>query len=258
MLIDTHCHLSRLSDEDVQLQIDAAKAQGVEWLVAIGAGYGIEDNFKTLHIANNHANIVCALAMHPHDAKDVDEASFQRLKQMIATEPKVRAVGEVGLDYHYMQSPKEVQIDVLRQFADLAHDIKKPLVIHDRDCDFECVDLLEAHKARDIGGVVHCFTGSIELAQRYLDLGFLISFTGIITFKKADELRDVVRFVPLDRMMVETDSPFLAPVPFRGKPNQPAYVRHVAEAVAGIKGVSLDVVAQTTTANACQLFGIQL
>ncbi len=257
MLIDTHCHLSRLSDEDVVAQIAAARANGVDWLVAIGAGYGIEDNFKTLRIAETQTNVVCALAMHPHDAKDVDEGLFQKLRHLIATESKVRAVGEVGLDYHYMQSPREVQLEVLRSFANLAHEDKKPLVIHDRDCEFECVDLLEEHRARDIGGVVHCFTGSTDLAKRYLDLGFLISFTGIITFKKADDLREVVRYVPLERMMVETDSPFLAPVPFRGKPNQPAYVKHVAEAVAEIKSVSLDEVARKTTANACQLFGIQ-
>lgn len=256
MLIDSHCHLSQLSEEDLALQIREAKNTGVDWLVAIGAGYGADDNFKTLNIAKNFDNIVCALAMHPHDAKDVDDALFASLKNLIINEPKVRAVGEIGLDYHYMHSPKDGQVQVLRRFTDLACEVKKPLVIHDRECGDECVDILREHKADTVGGVVHCFTGDIPLAQKYLDLGFLISFTGIITFKKADDLREVVKYVPLDRMMVETDSPFLTPMPFRGKPNQPAYVWHVAQAVAAIKGVAFEDVARMTTATAVQFFGL--
>ena len=257
MLIDSHCHLSQLSEADVQLQIEAAHKNGVDWLVAIGAGYGPDDNFKTLNIAKQYEHVLCALAMHPHDAKDVDDALFDQLKHLIATEDKVRAVGEIGLDYHYMYSEKDTQRTVLRRFTDLACVVKKPVVIHDRECGNECVEILKEHHAESCGGVVHCFTGDIPLAQKYLDLGFLISFTGIVTFKKADDLREVVRYVPLDRMMVETDSPFLAPVPFRGKPNQPAYVKNVAEAVAQIKNVSFDDVAKITTQNARQFFGIQ-
>lgn len=256
MLIDSHCHLSQLSEDDLNLQIREAQKTGVDWLVAIGAGYGVDDNFKTLEIAKRFDNIVCALAMHPHDARLVDDALFDQLKALIKNESKVRAVGEIGLDYHYMHSPKDDQIKILRRFTELALEVKKPLVIHDRECGDECVNTLRELMANDVGGVVHCFTGDIPLAQKYLDLGFLISFTGIITFKKADDLREVVKYVPLDRMMVETDSPFLAPIPFRGKPNQPAYVWHVAQSVAAIKGVGFEDVARVTTANAKRFFSI--
>lgn len=256
MLIDSHCHLSQLSENDLNLQIREAKNAGVDWLVAIGAGYGVDDNFRTLNIAKRFDNIVCALAMHPHDARLVDDALFDQLRELITNDPKVRAVGEIGLDYHYMHSPRDDQIKILRRFTELALEVKKPLVIHDRECGDECVDILREHKADAVGGVVHCFTGDIPLAEKYLDLGFLISFTGIITFKKADDLREVVKYVPLDRMMVETDSPFLAPIPFRGRPNQPAYVWHVAQAVAAIKGVSFEDVARVTTSNAVSFFDL--
>lgn len=256
MLIDAHCHLSGLSPEELSEQLASAEAAGVEKLVAIGAGYGYEDNLKTLKIAKEHDHIFCALAMHPHDAGDVNDENFKELSEMIASEAKVRAVGEIGLDYHYMNSPKEVQKKVLRQFVKLAHQVQKPIVIHDRDCELDCVTILKEEEAPKVGGVVHCFTGTQELADHYLDIGFYISFTGIITFKKAQDLRDVVANVPLERMMVETDSPFLAPVPFRGKQNQPAYVKHVAECVAEVKGISFEEVCEVTKRNTQAFFGI--
>lgn len=254
MLIDSHCHLSELSEKELQAVIEQAKANGVETLIAIGAGYGFEDNLKTLDITNKHANIYCALAMHPHDAKDVTDENFQTLHQIISENEKVRAVGEIGLDYHYMNSPKEIQLAVLKKFTQMALELKKPIVIHDRDCAFECVDILKEEQANSVGGVVHCFTGNQELADKYLDLGFYVSFSGIITFKKATELRDIVKNVPLEKMFVETDSPFLAPVPYRGKKNQPAYVKHVAECVAELKGISFEEVAKVTTKNAKKFF----
>lgn len=254
MLIDAHCHLSGLSPEELAETLRLAAENGVDTLIAIGAGYGFDDNAKTLAIANAHENIFCALAMHPHDAKEVSDANFAELESMITNNPKVRAVGEIGLDYHYMHSPKEVQQEVLRRFVGLSNKVKKPLVIHDRDCADDCIDILNNEGARDEGGMVHCFTGSLELAKKYLDLGFIVSFTGIITFKKSHELRDVVKYVPLERMTIETDSPFLAPDPFRGKKNQPAYVKYVAECVAGIKGISFEEVAEATSANAKNLF----
>ncbi len=255
-LIDAHCHLSQLSPDDLTGVIDRAKAAGVATLVAIGAGYGFEDNQKTLAIALAHDNIFCALAMHPHDAKDVTDENFATLKNMILSSPKVRAVGEIGLDYHYMHSPKDVQLDALKRFIALAREVKKPLVIHDRDCGDACVDMLNADGAREVGGMVHCFTGSLDLAKKYLDLGFIVSFTGIITFKKSHALREVVKYVPLNRLTIETDSPFLAPEPFRGKVNEPAYVQYVAHAVAAIKQISFEEVARVTTENAQRLFGI--
>lgn len=255
-LIDSHCHLSELSPEELVGTLDRAHKTGVTTLIAIGAGYGFEDNRKTLDIANTHKNIFCALAMHPHDAKDVDENNFATLESWIRDNDKVRAVGEVGLDYHYMNSPEARQVKVLEDFTGLAKRVNKPLVIHDRDCGFECVDLLKNAGADRVGGVVHCFTGSEDLARRYLDLGFYVSFSGIITFKKAGDLRDVVKIVPEDSLLIETDSPFLAPVPHRGKKNEPAFVVHVAQAVAEIREISIEDLARITVKNTKTLFSL--
>lgn len=255
--IDSHCHLSELSAQDLDATLTRAREAHVSTLIAIGAGYGFADNLKTLEIATAHANIYCALAMHPHDAKDVTAENSATLEKLIRENSKVCAVGEVGLDYHYMHSDKDLQLKVLRQFAQLARRVQKPLVIHDRDCAFDCVDLLREEKAQEMGGVVHCFTGSKELAQRYLDLGFYVSFSGIITFKKADELREVVKMMPMDRLLIETDSPFLAPVPHRGKKNEPAFVQLVAEEVARIKNASVQEVSEMTCKNTKKLFRIQ-
>lgn len=255
MLTDAHCHLSELSPEELEAVLSRAREAGVSRLVAIGAGYGVDDNAKTLALAHAHSQIICALGMHPHDARLVTDENFSALKEMMADQ-KVRCVGEIGLDYHYKHSPEAVQCEVLRKFVRLAHEIKKPVMIHDRDCGSACVDILADENAADTGGMVHCFTGSMELAKRYLDLGFYVSFTGIITFKKSDALRDVVKMVPLDLLLIETDSPFLAPEPFRGKKNEPAYVKYVAERVALIKGISFDEVARVTTTNAQRFFNL--
>lgn len=253
-LTDSHCHLSELSQEELQGVLTRAKENGVDRMVAIGAGYGSEGNAKTLALAEKYRHIICALGVHPHDAEKMREHDFDELKKLVQHE-RVRCIGEIGLDYHYMNSPKEEQRTVLRRFVHLARDVKKPVMIHDRDAGDECVDILREEGAMQAGGMVHCFTGSMELARKYLDLGFYVSFTGIITFKKSEDLRAVVKMVPLDRMLIETDAPFLAPEPHRGKTNEPAFVRHVAERVAVIKGVSYEEVAQVTTGNAQRYFG---
>lgn len=256
-LIDAHCHLAQLSQEELDAVLFRAKENNVQTLVAIGAGYGFEDNLKTLKIANSHENIFCALAMHPHDAKDVTDENFNQLKELIQNNKKVKAVGEIGLDYHYLNSDIQTQKKVLRDFTKLALEVQKPIVIHDRDAELDCINILKEENANQVGGVVHCFTGTKELAKAYLDYGFYISFTGIITFKKADDLREVVKMVPLERMMVETDSPFLAPVPHRGKTNEPSFVKYIAEKVAEIKGLSFEEVVNTTTQNSKNFFQIQ-
>jgi len=256
MLIDSHCHLSELSKDELQEVLKLAKENQVETLIAIGAGYGFDDNLKTLKLANNHDNIYCTLAMHPHDAKDVNNENFATLQKLILENEKVKAVGEIGLDYHYMNSPKDVQQDVLRKFTQMALEVGKPIVIHDRDCADDCLNILKEEAADKAGGVVHCFTGTQELANKYLDFGFHISFSGIITFKKAGDLRDIVKNVPIEKMFVETDSPFLTPVPFRGKKNQPAYVKHVAECIAEVKGISFEEVAKATTENVIKFFNL--
>lgn len=255
MLIDAHCHLSGLAPEELEEVLDRARAAGVARFLAIGAGYGLEDNAKTLAIANTHDDVYCALAVHPHDAKLVTDENFADLAGLIRDNAKVRAVGEIGLDYHYMNSDKDEQQDVFRRFIRLAREVKKPVVIHDRDCGDECPRILAEEGAAEVGGMVHCFSGTMGLAERYLELGFYVSFTGIITFKKADDLRDVVKRVPLDRLLIETDSPFLAPIPHRGKKNEPAFVRLVAECVAQTKGLDFESVARATWENAERLLG---
>lgn len=254
MLTDSHCHLSELSEDDLKTTLDRAKQNGVTTLIAIGAGYDVSGNEKTLKIAKQHDHIFCTLGIHPHDAKKVTFENFIALEKLICENKKVVGVGEIGLDYCYLNSAKDVQQDVLRRFAKLAKKVGKPVMIHDRDSGFDCVDILQHEGLDACGGVAHCFTGSKELAQRYLDLGFLISFSGIITFKNAQAVRDVVRFVPLEKILIETDSPFLAPVPFRGKPNEPAYVKFVAEKVAEIKGKTFQTVCEVTSQNCKNLF----
>jgi TatD DNase family protein len=255
MLIDSHCHLSQLTDSELHQTLEQAKEFGVSHLVAIGAGYGFEDNPKTLSIAQKFDHIVCALALHPHDASLASQAVLDQISTLL-TDSKVRAVGEVGLDYHYLNSPREDQIQTLIQFIEIAKSVKKPLVIHDRECGDECVNLLKEHGAKQVGGMIHCFSGDQNLAKKYLDLGFYVSFSGIVTFKKAQEIQEVAKTVPLDRMLVETDSPFLAPIPHRGKPNQPAYVKFVAEKIAELRNQPFESIADITTKNAKLFFGI--
>jgi len=193
--------------------------------------------------------------MHPHDAKDVGEEELQELKKL-AAHPKVIAVGETGLDYYYNHSPREVQRQVFAQFIRLAGETELPLVVHERDGAQEAAELLREEGKGKVQGVIHCFTGDYEAARTYLDLGFYLSFTGIITFKNAEPLRDVVRKVPLDKIFVETDSPYLTPVPHRGKRNEPAYLHFVAATIANVKSLSIEEVARVTTNNVRTLFRI--
>lgn len=256
MLTDSHCHLSELDPKEINSQLVEAKKQGVNTIIVIGAGYGFESNIKTLELAKKHDNLYCALAIHPHDAKLVNKKSLKNIKDLITSHPKVCAVGETGLDYHYMHSLKETQQAVFKDFIELAKSVNKPVVIHDRECAGDCVGILKELNADRIGGVAHCFSGTKELAFKYLDLGFYISFSGIITFKKAHDLREIAKSVPLDRILIETDAPFLAPEPFRGKQNQPSYVKYVAQSVANIKNKSYEEIAHITTQNAARLFNL--
>ncbi len=255
-LIDSHAHIQgKEYTGEVDAVIGRAREAGVEQIVVVGGAGDMSSNTAAVALTESWTNLYATVGMHPHDAKDVGEDELQELKKLMA-HPKVIAVGETGLDFYYNHSPREVQRRVFAQFICLAEETALPLVIHERDAASDALDLLRSEGAGKIRGVVHCFTGDYDAARAYLDLGFYLSFTGIITFKNAGPLRDVVRDVPLENMFVETDSPYLTPVPHRGKRNEPAYVRLVAEAVARIKGVSLQEVAQTTTRNVRQLFRI--
>jgi TatD DNase family protein len=256
MLIDSHAHIQgKEYAGEMEAVIARAREAGVEKIIAVGGAGDMSSNTEAIALAKTFPDIYATVGMHPHDAKDVGADELKKLKELVAY-PKVVAVGETGLDYFYDHSPREVQRRVFGQFIQLARETDLPVVVHERDAAQDVADLLRTEGAGKLRGVIHCFTGNYEAACAYLDLGFYISFTGIITFKNADPLREVVRKVPLERIFVETDSPYLTPVPHRGKRNEPAYVRYVAETVARVKGLSLEDVAHVTTQYVRQLFGV--
>lgn len=256
MLIDSHAHIQgKEYAGEVEAVIARARAAGVDKIIAVGGAGDMSSNTEAVALANSMPEVYATVGMHPHDAKDVSADELRKLKELTAV-PKVVAVGETGLDYYYDHSPREVQRRVFAEFIRMARESGLPIVVHERDAAHDAFELLRAEGARELRGVIHCFTGNYEAARNYLDLGFYISFTGIITFKNADALREVVRKVPLVKMLVETDSPYLTPVPHRGKRNEPAYVRYVAETVASLKGVTLNEIARGTTENVRELFDI--
>jgi TatD DNase family protein len=252
-LVDSHCHLD-FPDfaEERDAVIARARAAGVGTMVTICTK--ITEFDKVRAIAESDPDIWCTLGIHPLEATaepDVDEA---RLTQL-ASHPKVIGLGECGLDYYYDTSPRDRQAVVFRTHARAAREAGLPLVVHTRDADEDTAALLkDESQGGRLTGVLHCFTSGQKLALEAIDIGFYISFSGIVTFKNAEVLRDVVRAVPLERMLVETDAPFLAPVPKRGKRNEPAFVAHTAAFIAGLKGVSADELARTTTENFHRLF----
>jgi TatD DNase family protein len=256
MLIDSHAHIQgKEYAGEAAAVIERARAAGVEQIIVVGGAGEMSSNVDAVVLADAFANIYATVGMHPHDAKDVGPNEIEKLKEL-SRSPKVIAVGETGLDYYYNHSPRDVQRRVFAQFIHMARETELPIVVHERDAASDGAELLRSEGEGKLRGVIHCFTGNYEAARAYLDLGFYISFTGIITFKNAGALRDVVRRLPLERMLVETDSPYLTPVPHRGKRNEPAYVRLVAETVASIKGLTLQEVARVTTDNTRQLFRI--
>ncbi|MEA2756681.1 MAG: TatD DNase family protein [Aliidongia sp.] len=252
-LVDSHCHLDYPDfAEERDAVIARARAAGVGTMVTICTKITEFDTIRA--IAESDPDIWCTLGIHPHEAAAepwVDEARLTAL----ANHPKVVGIGECGLDYHYDYSPRDRQADVFRTHARAAREAGLPLIVHTREADDDTAALLiEESDGGRLTGVLHCFTSGLNLALRALDFGFYISFSGIVTFKNAEELREVVRAVPLERMLVETDAPFLAPVPKRGKRNEPAFVAHTAAFIAGLKGVSPDELARTTTDNFHRLF----
>jgi TatD DNase family protein len=256
MLIDSHAHIQgKEYAGEAAAVLERAQTAGVGRVIAVGGAGDMTSNTGALALANTFENVYATVGMHPHDAKDVTPEDLVQL-QKLTQEPKVVAVGESGLDYYYSHSPHDVQRRVFLQFVRMAIETNMPLVVHERDAAQDAAEILRHEGGGKLRGVIHCFTGSYEAACAYLDLGFYLSFTGIITFKNAEPLRDVVRKVPLDRMLVETDSPYLTPVPYRGRRNEPAYVRLVAETVASVKSASLEQVARVTTENVEALFKI--
>ncbi len=253
MITDTHTHLDHPSfegerDDIVRRALDA----GVTRIINIG--FNRETIPTTLALAEAYDCIEAVVGWHPQDAKDMKANDLDYIEQIASTHPKVVALGEMGLDYHWDTSPKEVQHRVFREQIRLARKLNLPIVIHNRDAHADVAAILKEEKAYDVGGVMHCFSGSWETAKLCLDMNFYISFGGPVTFKNAVQPKEVLRNVPMDRLLVETDAPYLTPHPYRGKRNETGYVRLVAEAAARIKGLSFEDFAGQTTSNAASIF----
>jgi TatD DNase family protein len=255
LLIDTHCHLDpEHCGDGPEPLLARARAGGVGGVICVGVG-GAEQARFAARLAAERPDVVATVGVHPHDAAQHTEALAEELTALLA-HPRVVAVGEVGLDYHYDHSPREEQRRIFARYIALARQLRLPLVIHTRSAAQDTLELLRSEGAADVGGVIHCFSEDREFARVALELGFFLSFSGIVTFKKATEIQEVAAWAPLDRILVETDSPYLAPIPFRGKVNEPAYVVHTARFVGQLRGLSLEEVAAATTDNARTLFGL--
>lgn len=252
MLIDTHAHLEML--QDVTDVIERAKEAGVEGIVT--ASSDLISSKKSVEIASEFPTVFAAVGIHPHEASGFSEEALSEIEEL-SRGKRVVAIGETGLDYHYMYSPREVQIHSFRGHIRLAKKLDLPLVIHVRDAHEDTIRVLREEGEEHIKAVIHCFTGDYKTAKRYIEMGFYISFSGIVTFKNADDVREAAIRVPIERILIETDSPYLTPIPFRGKRNEPAYVRHVAEKLAELRGVSLGRIAEETTKNAKDLFSFE-
>jgi TatD DNase family protein len=252
MLIDTHAHLhDPVFDPDRDTVIHTARQDGVDTMVTIGTDLATSQ--KAVELARKHDFIYATVGVHPHEVKDLQEGFYQFLEQL-ALQPKVVAYGEIGLDYYYMHSPKDSQQKHFREQIRLAKELELPLVIHTRQAAEETLAILQEEKADEIGGVFHCYTGNLATAKAAIAMNFFISFSGILTFTKAVDLQAVARELPIQHLLVETDCPYLAPIPYRGKRNEPAHVRHVAEKLAQIKGLPYEEIARITTQNAKRLF----
>ena len=254
MFADSHCHLTDAQfDSDREAVIERARAAGVSRFIVIGATGDFSHNEKAVALAREHADVFAVIGVHPHDAKTITPDTYARLREL-AREPKVVGLGETGLDFYYDNSPREDQRTHFRAFIHLARELGLPLSMHVRDAYGAAVDTLQVEGEGQVRGVMHCFTGSVEEVQALLDLNLFISFSGIVTFKTAHALREVARIVPLERLLIETDCPLLAPVPYRGKRNEPTYVVQVAKALAEVKGLALTEVAEATRRNTEALF----
>lgn len=266
--IDSHCHIDGSEyDADREAVIARAVDAGVTAMLNVGTGDPHSGAFeRAVELSERHTSVFCAIGVHPHDAKLFDDAAEQRLIDLAKGSSRVIAWGEIGLDYHYDHSPRDVQREVFRRQLQIARSLHLPVIIHSREANDDTIQILRqelggtsgppVNHAQDAGatGVLHCFGGTLQMAQDAIELGFYISFAGTVTFKKADDLREIARQLPLERLLVETDCPYLTPVPYRGKRNEPARVVATAKCLAGIHERSLDEIGRITTENFARLF----
>ncbi|HWR42864.1 TatD family hydrolase [Sporomusa sp.] len=253
MLFDSHAHIDdKRFDEDRSEVITRAAEAGLVGI--INAGACMESSARSVALADNHDIIYAAVGIHPHDAKEAKDGDYEQLAAWHSL-PKVVAIGEIGLDYYYDLSPREVQQQVFIRQIDVARQLKKPIIIHDRDAHGDVMAIVKK-EAKGLTGVFHCFSGSLEMAKEVIKLGFYVSFAGPVTYAKDGKLKEVAANIPLERLLVETDCPYLTPQPFRGRRNEPAHVKFTAEEVARVRGIEFAALAEAATANTKQLFGI--
>jgi TatD DNase family protein len=249
ILTDSHCHLT-MSNAEANLR--AAREIGVRGFVVPGTN--LKDAPQAVQIAQENPDVWSAVGFHPHDAKHCDDAAFAEIARL-AREERVVAIGEIGLDYHYMHSERDTQREVFERHIELAKTLDKPIIVHNRESTGDMVEVLTRGGAR---GILHSYTESLDVAKKLVDLGFVISFSGIVTFRNAEALRDVARGLPHDAVLIETDTPYLAPVPYRGRDNEPAYVVKIAELLAKLWDVPVERVAEQTTQNFERVFSVKL
>ncbi|MDD5680102.1 MAG: TatD family hydrolase [Candidatus Omnitrophica bacterium] len=254
MLIDTHCHLDfKDFDKDRDDVVKRARAAGVKYIINVGSS--IEGSERSLALSKEYDGVFASIGVHPHEAGSVTENTILRMRDM-AKDKKVVAIGEVGLDYYRNNSPQDAQQASFRKFIKLASELHLPLIIHNREASADTIAILKEESGGGVKGVMHCFSGDENLLNKCLDIGLYISFTANVTFKNAGALRTVLEKVPLNRLFLETDAPFLAPQVFRGRRNEPSYLEHLVREIAGVKGVSEKETADITTENAIKFFGL--
>lgn len=255
MFFDSHAHLDdgRLM-KDIDEVLKRAKDAGISYILNPGAD--LESSVNAVALASKYDMIYAAVGVHPHEAKDMDDITLELLRGL-AKKPKVMAIGEIGLDFYYDNSPREVQREWFRKQIRLSKDVDLPIIIHDRDANHEVMEILKEERAFDGGVVLHCYSGSADLAKQYIKRGAYISIAGPITYKNARKTVEVVEQIPLEYLFIETDAPYLTPVPHRGERNESSYVAYTAKRIAEIKGITLEEVAHQTTENAKKFFGIK-
>ncbi len=256
-LVDSHAHVDVSDfDADRDAMLARARSAGIRMMLAIGNGPEVEKLGAAVPYAEQYEWIFASAGIHPHEARHATDAHYAELDRL-ARHPRVIAWGEIGLDYHYDHSPRDIQARVFRRQLGQARAAKTPVVIHCREAWPDCLKILdEDWRSSGLGGIFHCYAGTIEEARRGMEMGFLVSFAGNVTYPKAQNLRDVARQIPLDRLLVETDSPFLAPLPHRGKRNEPAYVAEVARTIANVRDLATDEVARAAAENFRRFFGL--
>ncbi|UJF26964.1 TatD family hydrolase [Planococcus sp. 107-1] len=255
MFIDTHVHLNADQyDEDLQEVIDRALENNVTKMIVIG--FDRKTIERAMDLTEKYDFIYAVVGWHPVDAIDCTPEDLQWIEEL-AAHPKVVGIGETGLDYHWDKSPKEVQQEVFRKQIQLAKKVQLPIIIHNREATEDVLRILKEEKAEEVGGVMHCFSGSVETARESIDMNFMISLGGPVTFKNAKKPKEVAELIPIEHLMIETDAPYLAPHPYRGKRNEPSYVPLVAEEIARLKGLTIEEVGEKTTKNAEQFFKLK-